>query len=115
MLRESFLPKLCHPSILHCRSIAGSRLYVQHVREVFSRFDIDLTAVRFRSLQHMHTSMWQALTVRLCTQAQFEEMCKVAGAAQVTGENYAGEVVTEERVKWAAVLSYWREESEDEL
>ena len=42
-------------------------------------------------------------------------MCKRAGSAQVTGENFAGEMVTEERVKWSAVLSYWREESEDEL
>eukprot|EP01043_Picozoa_sp_COSAG02_P069327 COSAG02_NODE_11834_length_1645_cov_1.043984_1_plen_162_part_00 len=61
----------------------------------------------------IHT--WQALNIRLCAnQAQFEEMCTKAGSAQVTGENYAGVVVTEERVKWSAVLSYWREESEDE-
>eukprot|EP01043_Picozoa_sp_COSAG02_P092154 COSAG02_NODE_28793_length_582_cov_1.004141_1_plen_64_part_01 len=28
----------------------------------------------------------------------------------MTAENYAGEVVTEERLKWPAVLTYWREE-----
>ena len=41
-------------------------------------------------------------------------MCKKTKATEVTAENYAGEVVTEERVKWSAVLNYWREESEDE-
>lgn len=41
-------------------------------------------------------------------------MCEKTGAAEATGENYRGELVTEQRVKWASVLSYWREESEDE-
>ena len=41
-------------------------------------------------------------------------MREKTGATEITGENYAGEVVTEERVKWASVLTYWREESEDE-
>ena len=41
-------------------------------------------------------------------------MCKKVGSVQVTGENDAGEVFTEKRVKWSAVLTYWREEGEDE-